>query len=170
MDRFGRLQLAGCATQGPSQLLDPVGRLALLPPLLDQAMGPLMQFPQSPGCFERLLVIAQVMQHGPADVGHGKAAQGTIPLEIEGFHRPDQPQVAGGHQLFKGMAAVLAEAVGHLAHQGQVVAHQCIAPVQPPLALLGIGHGLEPLAVAGAQLLCIRRGEGHGTKGAAKAA
>jgi hypothetical protein len=138
--------------------------------MLDQPTGPLMQFPQSPRRLEWLLVIAQVMQHGSADIGHGKAAQGTIPLEIEGFHRPDQPQVAGGHQLLKGMAAVLAEAVGHLAHQGQVVAHQRIAPMQTPLALLGIGHGLEPLAVAGAQLLCIRRGEGHGTKGAAKTA
>lgn len=147
-----------------------MGSQALLPPLLDQAAGPLLQFPQPPGRLERLLVIAQVMQHRPADVGHGKAAQATIPLQVEGFHRPDQPHVAGGYQLLKGMAAVLTEAVGHLAHQGEVVAHHRIAPVQPPLVLLGIGHGLEPLAVAGAQLLCIRCGEGHGTKGAAKAA
>ena len=159
---FGGFQLVHLAPQGCSQGLQRTGGESLLVLLLQQPLGPLVQFPQPPWGFEWLLVIAQVVQHRPADVGHGKAAERAIPLEIERFHRPDQPHGAGGDQLLKAVGAAVVEAIGHLAHQGQVVHHHRIAPMQPALALFGFGHGHQPLAVAGAQLLCIGGGEGHG--------
>ena len=162
---FGCFQLGYPTAQSFGECPKGAQLQTLLALELQQALCPLVQFPQAPWGFEGLLVIAQVVQHRPADVGHGKAAQGSIALEIEGFHRPDQAHVASGHQFLKAVAAAVVQTVGHLAHQGQVVDHHRIAPVQPALVLFGCGHRLEPLTVTGAQLLGIGGGEGHGTGG-----
>lgn len=88
---FGLFQLPNPAVQGHGEAGGIEGCFPLAPALFDQSSGPLVQFPQSPGGFERLLVVPLVVQDCAADVGHGKAAQAAIPLEIEGFHRSNQP-------------------------------------------------------------------------------
>ena len=84
------------------------------------------------------MVVPLVVQDRPADVGHRKAAQNAIPFEVEGFHRTNEPQAPGRNQLVKGSACLLAEAVGHLAHQGQIFTDQGIAPVEAQLSLFGL--------------------------------
>ena len=71
---FGLFELVNSAVQGPGEAGAIEGCCALAPPLFDQAPGPLVQFPQAPGGFERLVVVPLVVQDRPADVGHGKAA------------------------------------------------------------------------------------------------
>jgi hypothetical protein len=71
---FGLFELVNAAVQGPGEAGAIEGCCALSPPLFDQSSGPLVQFPQAPGGFERLMVVPLVVQDRPADVGHGKAA------------------------------------------------------------------------------------------------
>ena len=162
---FGLFELVNAAVQGPGEAGDIEGYCALAPPLFLQPSGPLMQFPQSPGGFERLAVVPLVVQDRPADVGHRKAAQAAIPLEVEGLHGPNQPQASRRNQLVKWSACLPAEAVCHLAHQGQIFADQGIAPVEAQFGLfglVGLGQGLEPLLVSCPQLGLDGVGLGHG--------
>ena len=135
---FGLFQLLNPAVQGPGKLGGSQGCFALAPALFLQSSSPLVQFPQSPGGFERLVVVPQVVQDRPADVGHSKAAEAATVFEVEGLHGPNQPQASSRNQLVKGLACLLAEAVGNLAHEGQIFADQGLAPVEAELGLFGL--------------------------------
>ena len=71
---FGLFQLVNPAVQGPGKLVGIQGFCALAPALFLQSSSPLVQFAQSPGGFERLVVVPLVVQDRPPDVGHSKAA------------------------------------------------------------------------------------------------
>ena len=101
---------------------------------------------------QRLAVVADVVKHGAADVGHRIAAEIAGLAQVEGLHGPDQPQAACRHQLIKRLTRALALALGHHAHQGQVVLHQGVAPPELGCGVRAGGHGLKPAAVAGVQL------------------
>ena len=101
---------------------------------------------------QRLAVVADVVKHGAADVGHRIAAEIAGLAEVEGLHSPDQPQAACRHELIKRLTRALALALGHHAHQGQVVLHQGVAPPELGCGVRAGGHGLKPAAVAGVQL------------------
>jgi len=135
---FGLFELVYSAVQGPGEAGDIEGCFALAPPLFFQPSSPLVQFPQASGGFEWLGVVPLVMQNCSADVGHRKAAQAAIPLEVEGLHGPNEPQASCRNQLVKGLACLPAEAVRHLAHQGQIFLDQGIAPVEAELGLFGL--------------------------------
>ena len=94
LNLFGLFQLLNPAVQGLGQFGAAQGCCALAPPLFLQPSSPLVQFAQSPGGFERLVVVPLVVQNRPADIGHSKAAQAAIPLEVEGLHGPNQSQAS----------------------------------------------------------------------------
>ena len=123
-----------------------------------------------------LAVVADVVKHGAADVGHRIAAEIAGLAQVEGLHSPDQPQAACRHELIKRLTRALALALGHHAHQGQVVLHQGVAPPELGCGVGAGGHGLKPAAVAGVQLgwiglaaaalagRCFRVGRCHGAE------
>jgi len=71
---FGLFQLLNPAVQGPGKFGGTQGCGALAAPLFFQPSCPLVQLAQSPGGFERLVVVPLVVQNRPADVWHRKAA------------------------------------------------------------------------------------------------
>ena len=97
-------------------------------------------------------MVADVVKHGPADIWHCIAAEIAGLAQVEGFHGPDQPQAACRHQIIERLTRALALALGHHAHQGQVVLHQGVAPPELGCGVRAGGHGLKPAAVAGVQL------------------
>jgi hypothetical protein len=162
---FGLFQLVNAAVQGPGKLGGIEGCCALSPALFLQSSSPLVQFAQPPGGFERLAVVALVVQDRAADVRHRKAAQAAIAFEVEGLHGPNQPEASRRNQFVKGLACLLTEAVGNLAHEGQIFTDQGIAPVEAQLGLfglVGLGQGLEPLLVSSPKLGLDGGGLGHG--------
>ena len=97
-------------------------------------------------------MVADVVKHGAADKGHCIAAEIAGLAQVEGLHGPDQPQAACRHQLIERLTRALALALGHHAHQGQVVLHQGVAPPELGCGVRAGGHGFKPAAVAGVQL------------------
>lgn len=139
------------AAQGSRQLLLPQGRQLKMLALLLQVLAAAVQLAQLAGAAQGMAVIAQVVLHRPADVGHRKAAQGGGARRIEGLDRPDQPKAAQLHQVVERHCSARALAHGHPAHQGQIQLHQPVAQA----VVAAAAETLQQLGIEAAQVLVL---------------
>lgn len=141
------------AAQGRRKLLLPQRRQLAMLTLLLQGLATPVQLAQLAGAAQRLLVIAQVVLHRPADVGHREAAQSSGARWIKGLDRTDQPKAAQLHQILEWQAGARAHASSHLAHQGQVQLHQ---PVAQPVVSTAV-KALKQVGIAAVEVLVLVR-------------
>jgi len=148
-EAFHLLQLLHATGQPLRQA--PVIERALAVPaaFLLQADNLLAKLPEHAWDAHRRLAVAQFVQQGAAQVGHGEAAEAHGSAGIEGLHGPDQPEAGHLHHVVETAVAGRAEPGGDAAGQRQMGRDQGIAALQAAFrraAALPLGQ----LAIAGA--------------------